>query len=354
MVRLVDEALRDPARFAVAEGLASAEVKLVDPAVGTGTYLLGVLRRIAEMTAADQGAGAVPGVIRDALRRLIGFELQFGSFAVAQFRLLAEVADLFKVQGTVPAGLRLRLYVTDTLGNPDEEHEYIPHMLKPLAESRRQANAIKRAEPITVVIGNPPYKKKAKGRGGWVEAGSANTAAPLQRWMPPADWRVGAHTKHLRNLYAYFWRWATWKVFGDGAMAAQAAPGRKGVVCFIMVAGFLNGPGFQAMRDDLSHNGRDLGGGLLARGAPTRRRHAHLPGRAAAGVHRAGGADGQARCNKAGAGAIPVAAGGRARGEVCGAGRAHPRRRGLGGLPAGLARAVPAWGDRRVGDLSRA
>ena len=251
MVRLVDEALRDPGRFAVAEGLASAEVKLVDPAVGTGTYLLGVLRRIAETTAADQGAGAVPGVIRDALQRVIGFELQFGSFAVAQLRLLAEVADLLKVQGTVPGDLRLRLYVTDTLGNPDEEHEYIPHMLKPLAESRRQANAIKRAEPITVVIGNPPYKEKAKGRGGWVEGGSANTAAPLERWMPPADWGVGAHTKHLRNLYVYFWRWAAWKVFDDGAVAAQAAPGRKGIVCFITVAGFLNGPGFQAMRDDL-------------------------------------------------------------------------------------------------------
>ena len=251
MVRLVDEALRDPNRFGVTEGLASAEVKLVDPAMGTGTYLLGVLRRIAQTTATDQGAGAVPGVIRDALSRIIGFELQFGSFAVAQLRLLAEVADLLKVKGTVPASVRLRLYVTDTLGNPDEEHEYIPHMLKPLAEARRQANVVKRAEPITVVIGNPPYKEKAKGRGGWVEAGSASTVAPFERWMPPAIWGAGAHAKHLRNLYVYFWRWATWKVFGDGNAAPQAAPGRNGIVCFITVAGFLNGPRFQAMRDDL-------------------------------------------------------------------------------------------------------
>jgi hypothetical protein len=122
----------------------------------------------------------------------------------------------------VPATVRPRLYVTDTLGNPDQENEYIPQILKPLAESRRQANAVKRAEPITVVIGNPPYKEKAKGRGGWVEDGSANTEAPLQRWIPPPVWGVGAHTKHLRNLYIYFWRWATWKVFGDGAGAPQA------------------------------------------------------------------------------------------------------------------------------------
>jgi hypothetical protein len=206
MVRLVDAVLRDAGRFGVSESLASADVTLADPAVGTGTYLLGVLRQIATTVQLDQGAGAVPSVVLDALKRIIGFELQFGPFAVAQLRLLAEVGDLLRVKDTVPADVRLRLYITDTLGNPDEEHEYIPQILRPLAESRRQANAVKRSEPITVVIGNPPYKEKAMGRGGWIESGTAHTTAPLARWMPPADWGVGAHAKHLRNLYVYFWR----------------------------------------------------------------------------------------------------------------------------------------------------
>ena len=49
MVRLVDEALRDANRFGVADGLASTDVTLADPAMGTGKWnLLGVLRRIAE------------------------------------------------------------------------------------------------------------------------------------------------------------------------------------------------------------------------------------------------------------------------------------------------------------------
>ena len=251
MVRLVDELLRDDAFFALPDGLASPDVMLADPAVGTGTYLLGVLRRIADTTRQDQGPGAVPGAVRAALARLIGFELQFGPFAVAQLRLLAEVGELLKLKGPLPKDVNLRLYVTDTLGNPDEDHEYIPQILKPLAESRRQANAVKRAEPITVVIGNPPYKEKAKGRGGWVESGAGLVAAPFKRWLPPPEWGAGAHSKHLRNLYVYFWRWATWKVFGDGSAGTQAAADRKGVVCFITVAGFLNGPGFQAMRADL-------------------------------------------------------------------------------------------------------
>jgi hypothetical protein len=25
----------------------------------------------------------------------------------------------------------------------------------------------------------------------------------------PPEWNAGPHLKHLKNLYAYFWRWAT-------------------------------------------------------------------------------------------------------------------------------------------------
>jgi hypothetical protein len=156
----------------------------------------------------------------------------------------------------VSAGLPssdLRLFLTDTLGNPNEEHEYIPHILSPLAASRRSANQIKRAEPITVVIGNPPYRERARGRGGWVESGTAVMPAPLRAWMPPVEWGVGAHAKHLRNLYVYFWRWATWKVFGGSIVTPNTPPATplRGIVCFITVAGFLNGPGFAKMRSDL-------------------------------------------------------------------------------------------------------
>lgn len=253
MVRLVDEGLRDGNRFGRVEGLASPDVTLADPGMGTGTFLLGVLQRIAAGIAADQGEGAVRGAIRAALDRIIGFEIQFGPFAVAQLRLTAEALDLMSDDTSAPEHAPLKLYLADTLGNPNEEHEYIPHMLSPLAASRREANRIKRQEPITVVIGNPPYRERARGRGGWIESGTGHAAAPLQAWMPPAEWGVGAHAKHLRNLYVYFWRWATWKVFGGSVLApdAPAATPREGIVCFITVAGFLNGPGFQKMRAEL-------------------------------------------------------------------------------------------------------
>jgi N-6 DNA Methylase len=254
MVNLVDEALRGPL-FERPAGFAASDVIVADPAVGTGTFLLGVLRRIASTVSEDQGPGAVRGAIEAAAKRVIGFELQFGPFAVAQLRILAEMQALMATpKAPVSPIPDLKLFITDTLGNPFIEEESLGHLYEPIAKSRRDANAIKKTQPITVVIGNPPYKEKAEGRGGWIESGSGGKlVAPLDRWRPPPEWGVGAHLKHLKNLYVYFWRWATWKVFGSGNYAATGFPDKdeEGVVCFITVAGFLNGPGFEKMRDDL-------------------------------------------------------------------------------------------------------
>ncbi|MHB8381827.1 MAG: type ISP restriction/modification enzyme [Candidatus Binataceae bacterium] len=249
MVSLVDEVLRS-SRFGQYAGLASPSVTVADPATGTGTFLLSVLQKIAATVQADEGQGSVKGVVNAAVKRLIGFEIQLGPFAVAQLRILAEIVELTGGPPKTPA----RMFVTNTLGDPNDEEGWIPGLLAPIANSRKEANKIKRDEPITVIIGNPPYKEKAKGRGAWVESGgkNENKPAPLASWMPPTDWGVGAHAKHLRNLYVYFWRWATWKVYDHDARH------NTGIVCFITVAGFLNGPGFQKMRDYLRRTCDDI------------------------------------------------------------------------------------------------
>jgi len=259
MVRLVDEALRGPL-FNRPQGLASSDVTIADPAVGTGTFLLGVLRKIAETVEADMGPGGVPGAISAAMQRLIGFELQFGPFAVAQLRLIAEMQELIGKGGGKAPMPELKLFITDTLGNPYVEDEWLPQMLQPVAQSRQDANAIKRDRKITVVLGNPPYKDKAKGLGGWIEAGSDGRPAAMDLWTPPREWKVGAHGKHLKNLYIYFWRWATWKVFGSGfsETTAGTAQSPEGIVCFITAAGFLGGDGFQRMREDLRTNASEI------------------------------------------------------------------------------------------------
>ena len=66
-------------------------------------------------------------------------------------------------------------------------------------------------------------------------------AVLLSDFFPPRELGLSAHTKHLYDLYVYFWRWAMWKVF-------EHHPGDRGVVAFVTVARFLNGPGFAEMR----------------------------------------------------------------------------------------------------------
>ncbi|TIO48903.1 MAG: DNA methyltransferase [Mesorhizobium sp.] len=261
MTRLVDETLRGPL-FSRPAGLASTDVTLADPAMGTGTFLLGVMRKIAATVEVDQGRGAVRGAIEAAMNRLIGFELQFGPFAVAQLRLIAELQALTKPDAATPPKLPdLQLFITDTLSNPYVEEDTLVQS-GPIAQWRRDANRIKQKRDITVVLGNPPYKNQAGGMGSWVESGSGekDLVAPMDWWAPPPEWKVGAHSHHLKNLYIYFWRWATWKVFGTGNRAATGNPDRdeEGIVCFITVAGFLNGPGFQKMRDDLRRTCSDI------------------------------------------------------------------------------------------------
>jgi hypothetical protein len=222
--------------------------------------------RIASSVAEDEGHGAVGPQLHQAAQRLIGFELQAGPYSVAEVRLSAEFLRL----GAPLGRSELRIYLTDTLANPYEAEGHLPAVYAPIAESRTKANLVKRAEPVMVVLGNPPYRERSFGEGGWIEQGDptlpgrgdrnaseravrravqraqreARQSAPLADFIPPRDWHVGAHVKHLYNPYVYFWRWATWKVF-------EGHPTEKGVVAFITVAGFLNGPGFARMRDYL-------------------------------------------------------------------------------------------------------
>ena len=218
-------------------------------------------------------------------------------------------------------------------------------------ESRRQANEIKRDEPITVVIGNPPYKEKAKGRGGWVEDG-ARTRQSRRRSTPGCRRATGASaptpstSKPLRLLLA----------LGDveGLRPDRRRDGpdddEAGIVCFITVAGFLNGPGFQRMRDDLRRTADEI----WVIDCSPEGHQPEVPTRIFQGVQQPVCIVLAARrlgepSERAGARALPRAAGGPARGEVRGAQGAVARRAGLDRLPDRLARPVPARCDRGLG-----
>lgn len=155
MVRLTDQVLRQ--YLNKPHGFADKGVSVIDPAMGTGTYPLAVLRAVAHDENLD------PGDRSDALTRLAknlyGFELQSGPFSVAELRISETLRGL---GGELPEE-GLNLYVTNTLGNPKARNRPMTgNTLRLLADQSNRANRVKREVPIQVCIGNPPYKDKAE------------------------------------------------------------------------------------------------------------------------------------------------------------------------------------------------
>ena len=91
IVRLTEELLKT--RLGHRAGYASDGVTVVDPAVGTGTFLFQIVDDIAHAIEKDEGAGAVGPRLRSAARRLIGFEIQASPYSVAELRLATEFQE---------------------------------------------------------------------------------------------------------------------------------------------------------------------------------------------------------------------------------------------------------------------
>ncbi len=245
MVRLVDDALRT--YLGKEHGLASEGVSVIDPAMGTGTYPLSVMHQVARTESLAPAART--RALNRLAKNLYGFELQSGPFSVAELRLNQTLKEL---GADVPED-GLNLYVADTLSDPYAKQKPVNgNTLRLLSQLSNKATKVKREVPIQVCIGNPPYKDKAEGMGGWVESGfrSADIASPILDDFRAPD--MGRYEYVLKNLYVYFWRWAFWKVFEDSFRALEGqsdSAQRAGVVCFITAAGYLNGPGFAGMRE---------------------------------------------------------------------------------------------------------
>jgi hypothetical protein len=245
MVGFVEGLLR--AELGKAWGLATEDVVTIDPAMGTGTFLIGVIDSVARTISSELGVGAVPAQLRDLFKRLIGFEKQAGPYAVAELRVNQALKTEY---GTEIPEKEARLYVADTLDNPYVEQSTLSGM-EAISRSRKEANDVKRNTPVVVVIGNPPYDSKSSGNGGWIETGDPNVGegpAPLQSFRAVGN---GRYEYVLNDLYVFFWRWATWKVF-------DAHPDHpSGIVAFITPRSYTTGQGYAGMREYLRRTADD-------------------------------------------------------------------------------------------------
>jgi hypothetical protein len=246
-VALIDEILtRDLGRTM---GFVEPGIVTLDPALGTGTYLLAIMDHTLKRVEREEGAGAVRGGARSLANNLHGFEWMVGPYAVAQLRysraLLAKGASL------PPSGIGI--YLTNTLESPHTHPPAPPMFHKPIAEEHKRALKLKDAEHVLVCLGNPPYGRHEAAQeanhsvtGGWVRYGDKSHPGILDDFIEPARKAgFGIHLKNLYNQYVYFIRWALWKVFEH-----ETAVG-PGVVSFITASSYLEGDAFAGLREHM-------------------------------------------------------------------------------------------------------
>jgi hypothetical protein len=248
-VRLIDDLLTN--RLGKALGFAARDVVTLDPSLGTGTYILGVIDHALGKVQTRQGRGAVPGQATAMAENIYGFEKLVGPFSVSELRISRALQD--KGAKLPPNGTHV--YLTDTLESPHTMPPQLPLYLKPIAEQHRLALEVKDRVPVIVCVGNPPYDRheaadetnKAR-TGGWVRWGDdgKGTGAIFKDFLDPAVTAGhGVHVKNLYNLYVYFWRWALWKVFEHKTAAGP------GIVSFISASSYLDGDAFCGMREHM-------------------------------------------------------------------------------------------------------
>ena len=235
IVAEVDRSLRE--RFRT-EGLLDSNVNLLDPACGTGTFLIAAASRAAERAARMYGRGAVAAEIEAFAQRMHGFELLVGPYTVAHYRMAREIA------GRGGSAGRLPIFLTDTLAPPADAAGLTPHLAflsAPMVAERKAADSIKREAPILVVMGNPPYKRLRAGEVAQL-VGSDMSARWEDLKRPVREAGHGRSLNAFPDLYVAFYRWALWRLF-----EAEGAQGR-GILAFITNRNFLIGRGFGGLR----------------------------------------------------------------------------------------------------------
>ena len=229
MVARVDNALKQDLH--IPDGLAAANVVVLDPCCGTGAYLAEVLRRIAA-NLDGQGLGALAGarVKAAATDRVFGFEIMPAPFVIAHLQVGLTLQEL-DAPLTEDGDERAGVFLTNALTG------WEPHTSKllpfpELEEERDRAERVKQDKPILVILGNPPYN------------GFAGMAVDEERALSNA-YRSTRQVRRpegqgLNDLYVRFFRMAERRI---------AEKTGQGVICFISNYSWLDGLSFTGMRE---------------------------------------------------------------------------------------------------------
>ncbi|MGL2893402.1 type ISP restriction/modification enzyme [Helicobacter pylori] len=148
-------------------GLKSAldneNIKLLDFATGTGTFLLEAFRKALEVRkTSDGGTSTKEDKYQNLLKQFYGFEYLIAPYAIAHLNLSQAFKEEFKKP--LKDNDVLKIILTNTLIQPSEIVAY--RGLNPIFEKElSNAQEIKKNENILIITGNPPYSGASENKG---------------------------------------------------------------------------------------------------------------------------------------------------------------------------------------------
>jgi predicted helicase len=213
-------------KFGKAEGLATNNVTLLDPAAGTLTFVVQAIKQVQKELEQRNKAGLIkPYIEEHILPHFHAFEILVAPYTVGHFKVsmvLEEMGYKFK------EGERFQFYLTNTLEM--KEPKQISFLID-LAKEGQEAKRVKEKVPILVILGNPPYSFKSV---------KTKFSEELLR-----DYKEDVRTEKkygvLEDDYIKFIRFAHWKIEQAG----------KGILGFITNNSYLSGVIHRGMRRKL-------------------------------------------------------------------------------------------------------
>ncbi|MFP6075590.1 N-6 DNA methylase [Helicobacter pylori] len=148
-------------------GLKSAldneNIKLLDFATGTGTFLLEAFRKALEVRkTSDGGISTKEDKYQNLLKQFYGFEYLIAPYAIAHLNLSQAFKEEFKKP--LKENDALQIILTNTLIQPSEIAAH--RGLQPIFEKElKSAQEIKKDKKILIITGNPPYSGASSNEG---------------------------------------------------------------------------------------------------------------------------------------------------------------------------------------------
>ena len=229
--------------FDKTKGFAEEDVKVLDPAIGTGTfYWITFLLTLNELKNAGLGGLIRSKIKSHILKNFYGFEILITPYIISHLKL-THLLETWHY--TFDDNDRLQIYLTNTL-EPSEVHGLLP-FLREITEESRLANQVKLKKPILAIMGNPPYAGMSANKGKWIDdllkKGYTRTDGSKDDGYYMVDGKpLGEkNPKWLQDDYVKFIRYAQWKIDKSG----------EGVIGFITNHSYLDNPTFRGMRQSL-------------------------------------------------------------------------------------------------------